>query len=279
VVTADTPVEAPLTEYLRGMSNVVRFGFSPEADLRASDVAHTVVTGTCEQFLGLRFKINGRTACTLRLLGEHNASNALAAFAVGRRFGLEPERIVEALGRARGPEMRLEPTTIPTGSASPPVIVINDAYNANPDSMQAGLHAFADIAESLAGQRPTRCVAVLGDMMEQGSAAEASHREIGERARGMSGLELVMLVGEQMDRWARPVLAGPAGRGSPRVVSEPVGDAPAVERVAGEVMPGDLVLLKGSRGMRLERVLEALRRRFSEAGVGRMEAPTTPCPT
>lgn len=280
VVTADTPVEAPLEEYLKGTANIVRFGFSPGADLRASEVTHVLgVDAAGLPTLGLRFRINDRTACALQLLGEHNACNALAAFAVGRRFGLDADRVIEALAGARGPEMRLEPMVIATGEGAgreggggeAGVMVINDAYNANPDSMLAALNALADVSESLGagasgGGAPSRVVAVLGDMMELGELSEASHREIGERVRDMSSIDMVVLVGARMDDWARPALLGPGT--VRRVVSEARDDEGACERIAGLLRPGDLVLLKGSRRMRLERVVEAARRRWSAARSG-----------
>jgi UDP-N-acetylmuramoyl-tripeptide--D-alanyl-D-alanine ligase len=253
VVTADTPVEAPLTEFLRGIPNVVRFGFAPDADLRASDASHLLAPDAVR----LRFRINARTECTVPMLGEHNAANALAAFAVGRRFGLEPERIVSALATATGPEMRLQTLRVSAGPGEP-VTVINDAYNANPDSMLAALHTLADLADSLGTPRP-RVVAVLGDMMELGDAAERSHREVAERARDTGAIDLVVLVGEQMDRWARPVLVAP-GTTRP-VLAEPNADEQAFARIVQRVRPGDLVLLKGSRRMRLERLLPALAQR------------------
>ncbi len=268
VISADTPVEAPLTEYLRGVPNVLRFGFSPDADLRASDATHAITTTTDGPSLALKFKINGRTDCTLRLLGEHNACNALAAFAVGRRFGIEPDRIIDALAHARGPEMRLEASTIPTGAPDAPIIVVNDAYNANPDSMLASLNAFADIAESL-GTSVKRRIVVLGDMLELGDATEASHREIGERAGTTGGVDTVALVGEQMNRWARPAIVAlhATPTGAPSLMLEPVSDGAAIDRLAGTFRPGDLVLLKGSRRMRLERLLDALRKRFADADI------------
>lgn len=260
VVTADTPVEAPLTEYLRGIPNVVRFGFAPDADLRASDAAH-VPAPAADAPIHLRFRINGRTECSIPMLGEHNAANALAAFAVGRRFGLEPERIVAALAMAKGPEMRLQTLRAGVGAGAP-LTILNDAYNANPDSMLAALHTLADIAESLAGARG-RVVAVLGDMMELGDAAEESHREVARRVRETPGLDLVVLVGEQMDRWARPVLSAPGAR--PELVTEPTADEPAFRRIADRLRPADLVLLKGSRRMRLERLVPALSQRAAHA--------------
>jgi UDP-N-acetylmuramoyl-tripeptide--D-alanyl-D-alanine ligase len=282
VVTADTPVEAPLTEYLRTVPHVVRFGFAPDADLRASEVSHTLAPSAEEggmPTVALRFRINERTACTLPLLGEHNACNALAAFAVGRRFGLDPERIVAALATARGPEMRLQPVTVPAGGGGS-IHCINDAYNANPDSMLAALHTLADVAESLGGgpgSSVARVVVVLGDMMELGAAAEAGHREIAERLRDMPGVDAVVLVGEQMDRWARPVLVGPGS--VRRVLSEPEADAAAFDRIAAALRPGDLVLLKGSRRVRLERTIDALRRRFPAPAGTSPAAPPAACST
>ena len=258
VVTADTPAQAPLTEYLKSLSNVVTFGACRNADLRASDVSHVVASTSGEGTFGLRFRINERMECSLPMIGGHNASNALAAFAVGRRFGLDPERIIAALGAAGGPPMRLQPVVIPSGAGREPIRIINDAYNANPDSMLAALETLLQVASS-APASAGRVVVVLGDMMELGAAAEASHREIAERVREMHTIDLVALVGEQMDRWARPVLVAP-GNVRP-VASEPVAEERALDRLASLIRPGDLVLLKGSRRIMLERLVEALRAR------------------
>jgi UDP-N-acetylmuramoyl-tripeptide--D-alanyl-D-alanine ligase len=99
------------------------------------------------------------------MLGEHNKSNAALAAAVGCVFGMEQEAIVDGLSRATPPAMRLERVVVQT--TGDPVVVINDAYNANPDSMRASLSVLGDI--STGGRR----VAVLGDMLELGSSGEA----------------------------------------------------------------------------------------------------------
>jgi UDP-N-acetylmuramoyl-tripeptide--D-alanyl-D-alanine ligase len=135
------------------------------------------------------------------------------------------------------------------------VTVVNDAYNANPASMRAALAAFAQLPG--AGRR----VLVFGDMLELGGAAPAEHRELGRAAAG-SAPALLLAVGT----FAAEVAGGARGAGLPpsAIVTAPDADA-AAALLAAWLRPGDLLLLKGSRGVRLERTLERLR----AAGGGR----------
>jgi UDP-N-acetylmuramoyl-tripeptide--D-alanyl-D-alanine ligase len=160
--------------------------------------------------------------------------NAAAALAVCRALGAEPPvgaRIEVELSAMRGQEREL------SGGGT----LIEDCYNANPLAMRAAL-------TDLAG-RPGRRVAVLGDMMELGDDEMAFHREVGEAARS-AGIDLLIAVGER----AREYIAGADGLAS--VHLETVEEA--VERVPALVEPGDVVLLKASRSVRLERVGAAL---------------------
>jgi UDP-N-acetylmuramoyl-tripeptide--D-alanyl-D-alanine ligase len=219
---------------------VIYFGEGARADVR--------VASTEQSFDGVRFTLNDRAAFAIPLLGRHNAVNAAGAVAVGRRMGLSDGQIALGLGRVRGAEMRLERTEIAG------VRVINDAYNANPDSMAAALRTFEEIGDRIGGG--LRRVVVLGDMLELGEHAEASHREVGERLAAVPGLDLAVLVGTWMRHAAR-VLEAQAG-GARIVRVDELDDGRAAE-VAGLLTSGDLVLLKGSRRMRLERVAAALR--------------------
>ncbi len=220
-----------LERFVRTDASVVRIG----EDL--------VIEKVLEDDDGVRFRVDGRWFA-LPMIGAHNASNAACAVALGRWFGLDDGRIGEALARVRAPEMRMQSLTV--GG----VRVILDAYNANPSSMRAALAA-------LAAREGGRRVCVLGDMLELGGASDRLHEEVGELA-GDCGVDLAILVGPAMARAAAPLRA----RGVPCEVFEESADE-AMRAIAGMIREGDLVLIKGSRGMRMERVVAEI-----EAGCG-----------
>lgn len=248
IVTADADPAAQkiLDEKARGgHRTVVRFGFADDADLRI-----TACEGTAS---GTRMCLNGRSWYEVPLLGRHNASNATAAIAVAKRLGVDPGAIVDGLANAAGPPMRLE------RSAAAGVEFLNDAYNANPESVLAALRAFAEFRPaSGTGLVRGRRVVVLGDMLELGEASEGAHREIGE-AVGVGGeVDVAIFVGPMSAVGAG---AARAARRVPEVLHVAEHDAAGVRRVASMLGPGDLVLLKGSRRVALERVVEVVRER------------------
>lgn len=210
----------------------IGFGFGPGADVRVVEVA--------QDARGLAFKLNDGSTFRLGLLGKHNAGNAAAAVVVGRRMGLSDVKIAAGLLAARGPEMRLERSEI--GG----VCVLNDAYNANPDSMRAGLEALREVGVG-AGRR----VAILGDMLELGDHTRAEHRDIGRLLSERTDLDVIVLVGPSM-KAAAEVLGA-------RAAWVPDMDERHAPEVAGDLRAGDVVLLKGSRRMRLERLVVALK--------------------
>ena len=134
------------------------------------------------------------------------------------------------------------------------VSIVNDAYNANPDSMRAGLETLREI-----GAGATRRIAVLGDMLELGEHTDGEHRAIGSELARRTDLDLIVLVGPSMK------LAAERLENGPRVVWINDMDEHDAPRIAERLRPGDVVLLKGSRRMRLERLLGAVRERFSPA--------------
>jgi UDP-N-acetylmuramoyl-tripeptide--D-alanyl-D-alanine ligase len=257
VVTGDTPL---LGEFLAPVPHLVTFGRSPSADLRLTEFVHEAPTpGGIPS--GSKFSVNDRWTYRTRLLGEHNALNALAAIAVGRRLGVTDDEIARALAEAKAPPMRLERSTIG------PVEVLNDAYNANPDSMAAALRAFLEL-----GAPARRRVAVLGDMLELGLHAADAHRQVGRLLRSNPGVDAVVLVGHLMLH-AAEALHDPGTAGGPgkpwadeRVLCVSDLDDAQAAAAARFVRPGDFVLLKGSRGRRLERMFPALRARFDPTG-------------
>ncbi|MEX2220109.1 MAG: UDP-N-acetylmuramoyl-tripeptide--D-alanyl-D-alanine ligase [Phycisphaerales bacterium] len=237
VINADAP---HLLESVAALGRkpraVISFGEGERADVR--------VVAVEQGFGGVRFTLNDRSVFDAPLLGRHNALNAAAAVAVGRRLGLSNEQIGAGLRKVRSAEMRLERAEV--GG----IRVINDAYNANPDSMKAALDTFAAL-DAGTGRR----VVVLGDMLELGEHAESSHAELGRRLAAVPGLDLIVLVGDSMRHAAR-ALEDASGEG--RVVRVEELDGPRAKEVAGLLRKGDLVLLKGSRRMRLERLVAAL---------------------
>jgi UDP-N-acetylmuramoyl-tripeptide--D-alanyl-D-alanine ligase len=197
---------------------------------------------------GSRFQVNGRLWVTLPAPGRHNALNALAALAVAQQFGMTLEEAGEALAGFEGAEMRLQP--IPAG----PVTILNDAYNANPASVAA---AASVLAEQPAGRR----VFVAGDMLELGEGTRQFHLETG-RQIARRGVDYVIGVG----MLGRLIAEGAAQAGvraeQVASVEEAMGLLPALLR------PGDVVLVKGSRGMAMERLVGPIRSAFDPAAEG-----------
>ncbi len=194
----------------------------------------------------------GAARVNLRLYGEHHVGNALAAACVAREFGMPVAEIAAALSEATAvSRWRMEVTERPYG-----VTIVNDAYNANPDSMRAALKALVAMA------RGRRTWAVLGQMAELGEASGEQHDAIGRLAVRLDVNRLVV-VGQQAAR----IHAGAKHEGSWGEESVFVPDAEAaVELLRRELRPGDVVLIKASRAAGLERVAEAL---LADRGVSR----------
>jgi UDP-N-acetylmuramoyl-tripeptide--D-alanyl-D-alanine ligase len=236
VLNADDPLVAAMAG--RTAARVLTFGLG-SADVRATDVrlddGRPVFTLTTPA---------GSAPVALPLHGAHHVGNALAAAAVGHELGISSSQIAAALAAAAPrSRWRMEVTTRADG-----VTVVNDAYNANPDSMRAALAATVAIA----GQR--RRWAVLGEMRELGESSHAEHEALGRLVADMDISRLVV-VGEG----ARPTLAGALeGRSwsaPPAFVADVAG---AVDLLRAELAPADVVLVKASRAAGLERVAEAL---------------------
>ena len=191
--------------------------------------------------------INGeRHRITLRQAGSHQLHNAAAAAAMAHAVGVTGAEIAAALSGATSlSRWRMELHEVPSGP-----VVINDAYNANPASMQAALSAVLAIA----ARRSARSVALLGEMKELGEGADEAHRDLGEHA-ARSGLDVLLVVGEG----ARPILDG-AARVTPwagtAVFVTDRGEALAWLRENTDAR--DVVLVKASRAAALEWVVEKL---------------------
>ncbi len=180
---------------------------------------------------------------SLPLPGRHNVYNALAAAAVGRHLGVSVEEIAAALASVKVTEMRMQLFTTANG-----VTVINDTYNANPVSMRAAIDTLADM--SVPGKR----VAVLGDMAELGSLTELAHFQLGEDV-ARSGIEMLVTVGPRARRIAEVALAEGMAAESVRQCTEVAEAIEVLDDLLGE---GDAVLVKASRVMGLETVVEGI---------------------
>jgi len=220
ILNADDPVVAAMTVGLA--SRVQLVGVSPEADVRAEDVAldergRAAYTLVCPQ---------GTARVSLRQSGAHHVGNSLAVAAASLELGLSLDQVVAGLGAAEAvSRWRMEITDRPDG-----VVVVNDAYNANPDSMRAALDAVA--AMRVPGER----WAVLGGMLELGADSDAEHAAVGSYAASL-GFDHVVAVGAG----ARPLAEAFPG-------SEWVPDTDAAhDLLATRVRAGDVVLLKSSR--------------------------------
>jgi UDP-N-acetylmuramoyl-tripeptide--D-alanyl-D-alanine ligase len=208
---------------------------NPEADLRPTRVAVTAEGGT-------RFTLPDGVEVSLSLLGRHNVRNALAAILVGDRFGVPRAESAQALAAMPAPAHRLE--LIRAGGVS----ILDDCYNANPASMSEALWLLGAIEVAPGAARR----AVLGDMLELGPGAEAFHEAVGRKVPPSAQLYAAGAFAASTVRGA--IDAGVAPASARRFESV---DAMAAA-VRADTKPGDLVLVKGSRGMRLERVVDAL---------------------
>ena len=177
----------------------------------------------------------GEGTIALHLPGAQMAANALGALTIARELGVGFEAIKEGVEAVQPVAGRVQ-------IIRSQITVIEDSYNANPESMAAALELLVDSPSS--GRR----VAILGAMMELGEAGEVGHREVAERAAAM-GLDRVVLYGDEF-------LASAAGVGN--VESIPTDQFVRLEDVVSELSPGDVVLLKGSRALALERLLPAI---------------------
>jgi UDP-N-acetylmuramoyl-tripeptide--D-alanyl-D-alanine ligase len=181
--------------------------------------------------------------CTLGLRGAHNVSNACSAAAVGLLMGMSLQRCCAALADALPERGRQQVVLTPAG-----VTVVNDSYNANPDSMRASLAMFS--AMQVAGRR----IAVLGNMGELGDYALEGHELVG-RLAAEAGLDQLVCVGELGAIIARS--AREAGLPASAVV-EVAHTSEALGAFAPQLRAGDAVLVKASHSLELNRVVEGL---------------------
>lgn len=219
----------------------ITFGMGNDCDVQFGRMAAGDLTG-----MALTLYIRGAEyRTTLPVPGTHNVMNALAAIGVGLALGIAPDAMMARLGAFRPMRMRMERVQLDNG-----IQVINDCYNANPESMEAALRTVS------AAPKAGRLLAVLGDMFELGEAAAVSHRALGTLAVRM-GVQRLYLLGAH----AGVVAAGAQEAGlAPAAITTSTDDYEAVAgAVLAEARPGDVILVKGSRGMQMERIVDLLK--------------------
>jgi UDP-N-acetylmuramoyl-tripeptide--D-alanyl-D-alanine ligase len=238
VLNADDVVVAGYAGRTAG--RVVTFGLAPDADVRAEDVS----LGTDGRASFILMYEDERATVTLAVPGEHMVSNALAAAATGRTLDVPLAACAEALSQAGVSKWRMETFTTPSG-----IRVVNDAYNANPESMAAALRA----ARWMAGEG--HLIAVLGTMAELGPIAAREHERIGELAARIR-VDRLIAVGASARSIADAGLREGVEPDNVACYDDP---DQALDDVRRSARPGDLVLFKGSRVAGLERLAEGLR--------------------
>ncbi len=235
ILNQDEPLVRAMAE--RTPARIFTYGLSSAADLWASDIESVGLDG-------IRFALHyqGDTVhVRAPLLGRHSVHTALRATAVGLVEGLDWSDIVGAL-QDDSPQLRLVAVSGPNDS-----LLLDDTYNASPASTIAALNLLADLEN--------RRVAVLGDMLELGSHEQAGHRLVGRRVADVA--DLLVTVGSLGRIIAEEALA--AGMPPDKVMILPDAAA-AIKALPGRIEPQDMVLIKGSRGVSLDKLVDALAR-------------------
>ncbi|MGB8990503.1 MAG: UDP-N-acetylmuramoyl-tripeptide--D-alanyl-D-alanine ligase [Desulfobaccales bacterium] len=237
IYNADDPWVACLAQNFRGPR--LGFGLNAGADLRARERQNRGRDGQAA-----RLSLAGQNwPLILPAPGLHMLYNALAATAVGLVLGLAPEATAAALGGFRAIHRRSQVVTLGSG-----VHLLNDCYNANPGSMAMALSTLMELRDQ------GRTAAALGDMLELGGGAASEHRELGRRAAHL-GLDILVIYGNLREAVADG--AREAGLAPDRIF--PVESRAEGARILQELLaPGDWLLVKGSRSMHMEGLIDLL---------------------
>jgi len=195
---------------------------------------------------GIRFRLNGKWEIETLVLGRYNVYNALAAIAVSRDFGVSIDEIKEALRDFRVPNMRMQVKRLGD------IKIINDTYNSNPLSMRKAIETLSDMTTK------GRKILVAGDMLELGNLSGRFHHLVGRQA-AESGIDLIVAVGKLAEHVARG--AQEAGMSQKKIKMCNV-TKEACETMLKLVKKGDTVLVKGSRAMKMEQIIQGMETQF-----------------
>lgn len=219
-----------------GEYKVVYYGIkNPDNDIYAKDIENNGLDGI--RFTAVVGGVEYKTEITVP--GEHNVYNALAAICVGREFGVPMDKIIEGIKSFKPTKMRMAIEDFEG------IKIINDCYNASPDSIKAALGVLGDI-------KNMRRIAVLGDVLEMGDFAKDAHYALGKAVKD-SGIDLLVTAGENMKYLAQ----GARDNGMENVISFDK-TLEVCSYIKTEVKRGDAVLIKASRGMRFEEVYDTI---------------------
>jgi UDP-N-acetylmuramoyl-tripeptide--D-alanyl-D-alanine ligase len=233
VVNADDEYCEFLKDSFNGRS--ITFGFAEVADFRVTDM-------NCINSGASTFRVNGQRF-TIHAPGVHHPINAAAACAVAETLRVAPAEIAERLSSFRSPAMRMECLELPND-----ITILNDAYNAAPDSMRSALETLR-----VMGASDRRIIAVLGEMRELGEYARQAHRYVGEIVAGTNP-DVLITVGSQAIEIANTA----TNLGYRGILAAFQDSSEVASAITGVLETGDLVLIKGSRALEMEQIVAVI---------------------
>lgn len=250
VLNADDPLVIKMRERRDDIA-IISFGIESEADVTAREIAGA------DDLSGTRFVLktpDGEAEARLPLIGRHNVYNALAAAAVAHYFGISVEQIAGRLATSAPSKMRGELIRFANG-----VTLIDDSYNSNPQALIQSVRAMLD------ARGFNRRIVVAGEMLELGAQGPELHRRCGREIAAMGPIGVDVLIGVR--GLASELVAGATEdvRSRARLTSFCETPEETAETLIANAAPGDLILVKGSRGVRTERVVERLKAAFGPA--------------
>ncbi len=254
IINYDDPEVVRLASRYQGRT--IGYGVTASGRRHKPLVRVTRITGLGAK--GTRFTLHigdWKKRITLAVPGTHNVHNAAAAAAICTAAGVDEESIVKGLTLHQNVDKRMEFMNLPGG-----LRVLNDSYNANPSSMAAALKTVASFGTDC------RKVAALGDMLELGENAVSAHRQIGRLAAEL-GYDMLAVTGEFSPEVARGAREGGMAKDQVVVLADTMAIADWLYHllISGRLSEGDWLLVKGSRGMRMENLLVELQNRFDPA--------------
>lgn len=238
IINEEDPFVVKLSKSFKGQK--ITFGMQNNSDVR---FLHMESQGL--ESMRLKFSVRGKNySSNLKVVGVHNVMNALSSVAVGLALGVDPDESSKRLEDFVPMKMRFEQVQLKNG-----VRLVNDSYNANPASVRASLRTVG------AAKRGGRFIAVLGDMLELGDDSQTLHYELG-RDLFSFGVAKLFAVG----KFAK-FLADGAKEGGLKEALSFLDAGEILDLVEGSLKQGDIILIKGSRGMRMERLVDHLKER------------------